>query len=735
MKKLKLLVLSSALIMGLTACGGTTADTNSSDTTTSSAASTVNYATLANEAITNISASYDKWATSGVSNNQTLTISSEVTDATTGTKYNFAISYSLADAAKDYLSISSDGAKLVVKADSEDHSFKNGVTASASYNGTVYATKSFNIKVNAKNYIGLDKVYYKADKDSVTTRGYVQALNKNASIITIAAGENAVSLYSSNAKYYSELKKGDLVEVTGTVSIYNGYYEIKPTSITTVDDDSIAAPVDLVIDGNTDLDDAASIQSRNASFEGYLFSLAATKKNTSKRGDYCAMDATVYVGSETDGWQSISVHLESDKVSDTAIMTSWGVDVTNFTLLGTAPVKGSKVSVSGYMSWFNVAQISDAKLVSTDTWKGTIPTAPEPAIKSATIADLNKKTASETDVLYEVSGIFEGRVESAFGNGYLTDPTTGETIMVYGLTGTAGKGLAWNGLDAYTWSNPKDFLTSCADLKNGDYVTLKVMYTYYSGTSTPEIMGYLESRTASADTTYIYTASVSATNDDGATVSLSKTTGITYGEEITVNATSSKTGYVVDTIKVTDAQGKITTLTGNTFKATCVNKVEVTFKDGTVVLTDTTITASKLSMNGSSYTDYSTPIDGTTWKCHAATESGSTTPTYIQMNKGKGCYLYNTTALPSAIKSVVITFNKSTISETKINSTNCLIASGTFALTAGTTACGEISADNLAYTYTPSTTTDTYFAMSLNESNKGVVYIDSIVINFVQSAE
>ena len=180
MKKLKLLVLSSALIMGLTACGGGAG--GSKDTTDSAtSAPAVDYATLANEAITNISAGFDRWSSTGIAVNQTLVKESKVTHD--GKEYTFAITYTISDAAKSFLEVSADGATLIVKADKEQHALKEAVVVHASIEGKEYASKGFNVKILATSILAISKIYDCKTGDSVVTRGYVTKILVNGNIL------------------------------------------------------------------------------------------------------------------------------------------------------------------------------------------------------------------------------------------------------------------------------------------------------------------------------------------------------------------------------------------------------------------------------------------------------------------------------------------------------------------------------------------------------------------------
>lgn len=132
------------------------------------------------------------------------------------------------------------------------------------------------------------------------------------------------------------------------------------------------------------------------------------------------------------------------------------------------------------------------------------------------------------------------------------------------------------------------------------------------------------------------------------------------------------------------------------------------------------------------YQDYTAVIKDVNWTAYQVSDYGDG----IQMRDGDkndasilpSC-VYNTTALPKAIKNVVINFNAKTIG--KYNNTTKVVSvtTGNAAITAsGTVALAEST--ELAVTYTPASTTDTFVNVGHIKS-KGTVYINSIVINFV----
>lgn len=735
MKKLKLLVLSSALIMGLTACGGGaggSTDTTTSDPTTTTTASsstqpvTVDYATLANEAITNISARFDRWSSAGIAVNQTLVKESKVTH--NGKEYTFAITYTISDAAKSFLEVSADGATLIVKVDTEQHALKEAVVVHASIEGKEYASKGFNVKILATRPVAISEIYDCKKGDSVLTCGYVTKILANGNIL-VADGESAITVFTK--KSWDAAVVGKLVQIAGTLDIYNGLYELKPETITETTSSTVAKPVDLVLDGTFDASNARN-QGRIAKVEdAYLSKITAAEKESTSQSSlgekYNQVEATIMVGSKAEGYVPVSIHVEDRKCSE-GVFETWGFDATAANKLGpNAPQVGQGISVEGFIDWYKKGQLSDVKLIAKGEYKGDYnpsETKPAPAAVKKTVGEILKfgeKTV--TDQVFEVTGVLEGLEDNNFGNGYLTDPTTKETITIYGLTGTADKGISWDGA-AFSFSNPQDAKTSLVGLTNGMEITMKCLYLYFSGTKTPQIQGNLLSKKASTAT---YTATATSANDPEATITLSKTEGIVYGEEITVNATSSKAGYVVDTIKVTNAQGAASIVQDNKFNATCVNTVEVTFRDGTVAKTNMDVTAVGLGI-GSSYGNGTEKIiDGVQWSFDQCMSQNG----YIQMNKRDApkpnSSIWNTTALPKAIKDVVVTYNSKTLEK---NRKGLVVTTGTTMVTEKGSATLSPTENALVYTYTSANKADTFVQFAHNGSS-GALYIDSIVINFV----
>ncbi|MBQ2494176.1 MAG: hypothetical protein II520_02950, partial [Bacilli bacterium] len=122
---------------------------------------------------------------------------------------------------------------------------------------------------------------------------------------------------------------------------------------------------------------------------------------------------------------------------------------------------------------------------------------------------------------------------------------------------------------ALEFKNPKDAKTTLADVNNGELVTVRGIYS----SSFKNVSAILESHEAATTT---YTASVKA----GVTgVTLSKTTGLAFGEEVTVSIEVPE-GKVVDSVTVNHGYGSETVEAVEgvyKFNAHVVNEVEVVF--------------------------------------------------------------------------------------------------------------------------------------------------------------
>ena len=728
MKKLNLLVVSALLALGLASCGNDTPTPSSSEeeivtTESTSEEPVVDLAKLAGDAYATVSATYDAFAT-GIAVDQELKTTAEIEE--NSVKYTFSIAYEVAEAAKTWLAISETGDKLLVTPDKEDHALKDALTAKVSYENEVKYTKTHNVKVSATNIISIAEVYDMADGASVVIVGQVTRILASGKGFLVSDGEHSINIYSS--KTWENATIGAKVKIAGELDIYNGLYEVKPDTVD-VYEGTVADPVPLEITGVSD-PTSKYLQSREATVtKGYLMNITGTHKTSSSGAEYDLVEATVVLNEGG----SVLVRCDSRYASAEDFKT-WGYDTTTHALTDKSPKKGQALTASGYVDFYNnKIQVAESKFISSAAWEGDVPKVPAPAAVRTTIAKLNEMTAPVTDTAYIVSGILETKKDTdKYGNGYLTDPATGETIKIYGAT-TTESALAWNDVDTFAFTNPKDAVTTLADIHNGEYVTMKVVFEI-DYNATPRIKGVITAHEAGITK---YKASVEA--NDTCTVALSKTEELVYGEEIAVTVTPATDGHVVKSAYVETAQGEkvsiIDSLSENTmkFKATVVNKVVVTCGEAAKPGDPITIAAFDLGLPG----DYSAEkvektISGTTWAYTAVMKNTNNGVDAIQMNKAKNgvrAHIWNTVAFEKPIASVVINFGANMAESTKGKNVLCFESGTSEIATPGETYTAWDG--NSTMTYTPATADCTFFSLSHHGSTSGATYITSIVVNFV----
>ncbi len=279
-----------------------------------------------------------------------------------------------------------------------------------------------------------------------------------------------------------------------------------------------------------------------------------------------------------------------------------------------------------------------------------------------TVAELVDGTDIKEKTVYEVEGILEGLSHTdQYGNAYLSDPTTGKSVKIYGMTATSTALVVENG--EATFTNPKDAKTTLADVNNGDKIKVLAVYTAWA----KNISCVLVSHTADSSK---YKVNV-ATAENG-TVTADKAE-YSYGETVTLTVAPSA-GYVVGTITATTAYGgdiDVSTVTENskyTFKATVANNVVVTFKSEadtkcTVTLSPSTfkdkIPAKKDNVNKTD-TEFTVNLGediGDVVMGGAYVYCNSNLMLYKNSNDANTPYFYNKTALPGSIVSITVETN------------------------------------------------------------------------------
>ena len=150
-------------------------------------------------------------------------------------------------------------------------------------------------------------------------------------------------------------------------------------------------------------------------------------------------------------------------------------------------LEGAKVEVTMTVKNYhgtieNGADLKDADVVVKET--GTAWAVPEPAVGARTLAEFiagENTKAKAYNVTATVKSWKTAEAEKdQFGNMVLTD---GENdLTIYGASATA-TALAWDNSSAYSFSNPRDFLTNevTAALNIGDEITMKMIRADYNG--------------------------------------------------------------------------------------------------------------------------------------------------------------------------------------------------------------------------------------------------------------
>lgn len=210
-------------------------------------------------------------------------------------------------------------------------------------------------------------------------------------------------------------------------------------------------------------------------------------------------------------------------------------------------------------------------------------------VLTKTINEMNALTENDDKNLYLVTGILKEITKADYGNGYLEDPTTGETIMLYGSYSEATILMSDTGvfsLKKTTDKNPKVVGTALSEDNVGKMVTVFGTFKNFNGTK--EIVDSYA--LPKGEKISGLTATIEVNDSTMGSATLSKTEGITFGETITVDAVANS-GYEVSKIEYTDKAGKMTDITtGKKFDADVANSVKVTFVEKSTTPTKKTAT-------------------------------------------------------------------------------------------------------------------------------------------------
>lgn len=328
-------------------------------------------------------------------------------------------------------------------------------------------------------------------------------------------------------------------------------------------------------------------------------------------------------------------------------------------------------------------------------------------------------------VLYTIKAVIGEVTNTTYGNSTLYDADTGESIVLWGLSGDETS-LTQDDEGVWSFDNPQDYSENVAGkFETGDEIIIQGIYELYTpsygGTSTPEFMGVFLGVNRSVDD-IAYAITVDDSIENGS-VSLSSSTG-TYGEWITVTATPDE-GYNLTGLTVNGSNTSTDEEGNSGFNVVPgPNVVSATFSNEAT--TSAVITSDILGLGNYADGTSSIVVDGTTVGLSYTQLGDYGNGIQWRINNGNYSALWNTSAFPYAIESITFDFN----SRDGNTSARLAVSFGTSEITenASTTDVAYTDSDTDVTVNAPDTSS-TFFR--INHSVNGAFYIDSIVINFV----
>lgn len=296
-------------------------------------------------------------------------------------------------------------------------------------------------------------------------------------------------------------------------------------------------------------------------------------------------------------------------------------------------------------------------------------------VLTKTITEMNALTVdADSNNFYVVTGTVKKVTSTSNGSCIIEDPTTHEEFTIF---------EGWKSGCEYTLNNKNAYYLNKGDSKKpvfkndiGKTVTFIGLYKNYNGTKeTTYNLAFIKDETIAND----LTASATVNDASMGEVTLSKTSGITYGETINVTVTP-KEGYKLSKVTYTDGANKETDITDSlSFAATYVNKVEATFvsndtKEAKVYNVAFDGTNNKASVNN--YTTKWTNIsEGITYELANFNNAGNSWA-YVKCGSKQAASvasIVNKTALPEAIGKASLTIDKMT--KNYVNSIQLIVSS------------------------------------------------------------
>lgn len=297
-----------------------------------------------------------------------------------------------------------------------------------------------------------------------------------------------------------------------------------------------------------------------------------------------------------------------------------------------------------------------------------------PNVLTKTIAEMNALTVdADSNNLYIVTGTIKSVTNTSNGSCIIEDPTTHEEFTIF---------EAWKSGCEYTLKNNAYYLNKATSKKPvsksdiGKTVTFIGLYKNFNGTKeTTYNLAFIKDEKVANDLTATATVNDASMGE----VTLSKTSGITYGETITVTATP-KEGYKLSKVTYTDGTNKETDITESlSFTATYVNKVEATFVSNDTKLAkvyDVTFNSKNNQKEIDGYTfTWTNVTDGTTYELVNFSNYNNGW-NYVKCGRKKVASVASIatkTALPEAIGTVSINISAITTT-TKVNSIKLLVS-------------------------------------------------------------
>lgn len=331
-------------------------------------------------------------------------------------------------------------------------------------------------------------------------------------------------------------------------------------------------------------------------------------------------------------------------------------------------------------------------------------------------ADFSENNTDTT--LYAVTGIAIDVQGDQYGNMYLADKETKESIQVYGCS-TLGTAITFDGT-TYNFDNSRTGNEVITNFDEGDEITLYALYGRF-GSGFELLSEFGEVVTPKEEMTIYQIDSVLPEY-----VSASKSTALIYGEEVTltVNADLLPEGKEISEIKHNGTRLSAETDGTYKFNAYITNEIEVTLKDEGAQITTFELTVADFPDLTSSYSNGTATIGGINFSYNALMKGVNNS---IQNNVDAGSTkknsaIYNTSALPYEIASIELVAASNWTS----NNPTYEVSFGTSTIDANT---NPVTLNKSSLTATCNVSGATYFR--IERSGKSASYLDKIIIHYV----